>query len=151
MQLKFVYLSLVSLASTHAVAGNGLIGSAPSLQQQILPEVFSTAMDSEKFWQRARSYGDKLLDGTAEHASDVRQKIAEVKDAVSAFVRAATALQDELQTSDALVEDLYHALEKMLKELQVMFPAPSDPTGVLLAGCNQRFGVGGREASAWRD
>ncbi|KAJ6560467.1 hypothetical protein B0H19DRAFT_1070091 [Mycena capillaripes] len=113
MQLKFVYLYLV-LPFTPAVAGNGLIGSVPSLQQQILPEVFSIAVDPEKicyFWTRRST-------------SLMCQKIAEMKDAVSPFVRAATALQDELQASDALLEDLHHALGKMLEELQIIFPAP---------------------------
>ncbi|KAJ7797283.1 hypothetical protein B0H14DRAFT_2911950 [Mycena olivaceomarginata] len=104
-------------------------------------------LDPEHFWQRARELGDAARRMRQRASKDVRDKIGELKARMDSIVHAATALHElkkltvkrresdddddddsRVSTTD-LAGDLERALEKVLEELQVMFPAPNEAPG----------------------
>ncbi|KAJ7167580.1 hypothetical protein C8R46DRAFT_1034249 [Mycena filopes] len=110
------------------------------------PVFHSDELDAEEFWrqardlgERARKYGETLLADAASRSKEVREKVEELKARMEAILRGATALHEELQTSGKLRArdmsaedigaDLQRALEKVVEELKVMFPAPEKAMG----------------------
>jgi hypothetical protein len=156
--LSFTKLPPVTAVYYPAHLGGALPGSVLAFLQHYVPSpnaIFHTQevdLDLEHFWQRARELGDtarrhgeKLMEDAAARSKDLRDKIGELKARMDSIVHAATALHElqklrikrresddgddsPVSTTD-LAGDLERALEKVLEELQVMFPAPNKAPG----------------------
>ncbi|KAF8213962.1 hypothetical protein K438DRAFT_1956064 [Mycena galopus ATCC 62051] len=154
--LSLTNLPPVTAIYLPAHLGVALPGSIVAFLQQYVPSqnaIFHTEevdLDPEHFWQRARElgdaarwYGGKLMDDAAARSQEVRDKIGELKDLMDAIVHGATGLHD-LRTStinkrssdsikglvaEGLAGDLERALENVLEQLQIAFPAPEEALG----------------------
>ncbi|KAK7062109.1 hypothetical protein R3P38DRAFT_2833463 [Favolaschia claudopus] len=125
------------ILATAPTLGEGIVKVIHAGWQQLEAQKALYREHTNALGEATRKYGEKVLNDAMESSKEVQEKIGELKNAMNAVLHASKEM-DELGASRSVqkrdmkedfAKELHSALEKVAKELEIMFPPPDEASG----------------------